>query len=179
MMVLEKGSVHLQKSVILYHAIYRRIVIQRRWYINTLKMYIVASLIYHEDKFKVLAIGLFNWLLNNEFVILKLVGYLITQWLCILVCVCMCVCVCVCVHVCACMCLRVCVHACTPGVHARVCVHCACVYACLCMCECVCMCTYFCLCVDILQFNWNINYTIHVLAKLYSVWEILMPRLVT
>ena len=37
-------STHLQKSVILYHAIYRCIVIQKRWYIDTLKMCIVAYL---------------------------------------------------------------------------------------------------------------------------------------
>ena len=45
MMVLEKSSVHLQKSAILYHAIYCCIVIQRRWYIDTPKMCIVVSLV--------------------------------------------------------------------------------------------------------------------------------------
>ena len=43
-MVLEKGSVYLQKSAILYHAIYRCVVIQRRRYIDTPKMSIVPSL---------------------------------------------------------------------------------------------------------------------------------------
>ena len=44
-MVLEKGSVHLQKSAILYHAIFHCIVMQKRWYIDTTKVRIITSLV--------------------------------------------------------------------------------------------------------------------------------------